>query len=55
MLFSGVPGQLEIKNRLRRMADDERIPHALLFLGSEGVGHLTTAVTFAQYIMRSYF
>lgn len=50
MLFSNIPGQLEIKNRLRRMADDERIPHALLFLGNEGVGHLATAVTFAQYI-----
>ena len=41
MLFSNIPGQTEIKNRLRRMADDERIPHALLFLGNEGTGGFT--------------
>jgi len=50
MLFTAIPGQLEIKSRLRRMVDEQRIPHALLFLGNEGCGNLTTAVVFAQYI-----
>jgi DNA polymerase-3 subunit delta' len=50
MFFADIPGQQEIKERLRRMVSEERIPHALLFLGNEGSGNLPTAVTFVQYV-----
>ncbi|MDP2385263.1 MAG: DNA polymerase III subunit delta' [Bacteroidota bacterium] len=50
MFFADIAGQTEVKERIQRMANEERIPHALLFLGNEGSGNLATAVTFAQYV-----
>ncbi len=50
MLFSDIVGQKHIVNRLKYLASSEKIPHALLFAGPEGVGKLTTALAFAQYI-----
>ena len=32
------------------MADSDRIPHALLLEGEEGIGKLQMALTFAQYV-----
>lgn len=49
--FSEVVGQLSIKNRLRQMVKENRIPHAILFTGSEGTGGLPMAWAFAQYVM----
>jgi DNA polymerase-3 subunit delta' len=49
MFFADIPGQKEIKERLQRMISEERIPHALLFLGNEGSGNLPMAITFVQY------
>ncbi|HPO65135.1 MAG TPA: DNA polymerase III subunit [Bacteroidales bacterium] len=51
MKFSDVVGQSAIKNRLRQMVKENRIPHALLFTGSEGTGGLPMAWAFAQYVM----
>jgi DNA polymerase-3 subunit delta' len=50
MFFADIPGQQEIKERIRRMVSEERIPHALLFLGNEGSGNLPMSVTFVQYV-----
>ncbi|MCX7862764.1 MAG: DNA polymerase III subunit delta' [Bacteroidales bacterium] len=50
MIFSEVIGQKHILERLRYIAQHEKIPHALLFTGSEGSGKLATALAFAQYI-----
>lgn len=50
MLFSEIPGQDKIKERLIRSVSDKRIPHAQLFRGPEGVGKLALAVAYAQYI-----
>ena len=50
MKFSDVIGQLQVKDRLRHMVADGRIPHAMLFLGSEGSGALPMAYALAQYI-----
>lgn len=50
MLFSEVLGQEDVKERLRRSVKDQRIPHALLLSGPEGVGKLALAVAYAQYI-----
>lgn len=50
MKFSDIPSHNNIKNRLREMADDDRIPHALLLEGPAGIGKLALARAFVQYI-----
>ena len=50
MLFSQIIGQHDIKSRLIRTVTEQRIPHAQLFRGLEGVGKLGLAIAYAQYI-----
>jgi len=50
MLFSQIIGQQDIKKRLIRTVTDQRIPHAQLLRGPEGIGKLALAVAYAQYI-----
>ena len=50
MQFSEIIGQFEIKNRLIRTVSGQRIPHAQLFRGIEGIGKLQLAIAYAQYI-----
>lgn len=50
MKFADIPGHEDVKTRLRLMADNHRIPHALLLEGPSGVGKLALARAFAQYI-----
>lgn len=50
MLFSNVVGQSFIKEKLKYIAQQNKIPHAFLFTGHEGVGKLAMALAFAQYI-----
>lgn len=50
MKFSDIPGHEEAKARLRAMADSGRIPHALLIHGPEGIGKMSLARAFAQYV-----
>lgn len=50
MQFSKVLGQEAIKERLIRMVTEQRIPHAMLFRGTEGVGKLALAIAFARYV-----
>jgi DNA polymerase-3 subunit delta' len=54
MKFNQVIGQHSVKKSLRQMADGERIPHALIFLGPAGCGKLALAMAFAQYILCEY-
>ena len=51
MLFSKILGQTSSKQRLRDMVQRERIPHAQLFLGSNGSGTLALALAFIQYAL----
>lgn len=51
MLFSEVIGQSATKQHLAEMVEQNRLSHALLFLGKEGVGGLPLALAFAQYIV----
>ncbi len=51
MLFSEVLGLPHIKNHLTTSADNGRIPHAQLFVGSAGSGSLPMALAYAQYIL----
>ncbi len=51
MLFKEVIGQTAAKDLLRNMVENDRIPHALLFLGPQGCGKLALALAFAQYLL----
>ena len=50
MLFSEIIGQQAIKSRFIRSVAEQRIPHAQLLRGPEGVGKLALAIAYAQYI-----
>ena len=50
MLFSEIIGQQEIKKRFIRTVSEQRIPHAQLLRGPEGIGKLGLAIAYAQYI-----
>ncbi|MFZ4724590.1 MAG: ATP-binding protein [Paludibacter sp.] len=50
MLFSEIIGQQELKARFIRTVAEQRIPHAQLLRGPEGVGKLALAIAYAQYI-----
>ncbi|MEN8805228.1 MAG: DNA polymerase III subunit delta' [Wenyingzhuangia sp.] len=51
MLFNQIIGQQHIINLLKRSADHDRIAHAQLFVGANGVGTLASAIAYAQYIL----
>lgn len=51
MTFDDIIGQQAAKTRLRQMVANDRMAHALLFLGSEGSGKLALALAFAQYVL----
>ena len=48
MLFKEVIGQPGVRHHLTEMVQQNRLSHALLFLGKEGVGALPLAMAFAQ-------
>src|SRR5471030_2048853 len=50
MLFKDVPGQQAAKEGLLKMWHNNVFPHALLLVGSEGVGGLPLGLALAQYI-----
>ena len=50
MLFKQVVGQQDIKKRLTRMVNENRVSHSLLFTGPEGNGKLAMAIALAQYL-----
>ena len=50
MKFSDILGNEGVKQRLRQMVASDKIPHALLFEGPEGIGKLAMARAFAQYV-----
>lgn len=50
MKFEDIPGQHKVKQRLIDMVDNERIPHAILLQGEQGVGKFALAQALAQYI-----
>ncbi len=51
MHFNQITGQTAAKARLVQMVANDRMPHALLFLGAEGCGKLALALAMAQYIL----
>jgi DNA polymerase-3 subunit delta' len=51
MQFKNIIGQPEVKEQLANMVQQNRLSHALLFLGKEGNGNLSLAMAFAQFIV----
>ncbi len=51
MQFSDIIGQQELKKELPELMQDNRLAHALLFLGKEGNGGLSLALAFAQFVV----
>ncbi len=51
MLFNEVIGLNDVKQHLTEMVQQNRLSHALLFLGKEGSGALPLALAFAQYVV----
>ena len=50
MKFNDIIGNQEAIDRLRRMVDNDKIPHALLLMGDSCIPKLALAQAFAQYI-----
>ena len=51
MQFKDIIGQEDVKSQLIQMFQQNRLSHALLFLGNEGVGTLPLARAFTQFII----
>lgn len=51
MTFAEVIGQHKTKDVLLQMSRSDRLPHAILLLGTPACGHLPLAVAFAQYLL----
>ncbi len=51
MQFKDIIGQTETRQHLTDMLQQNRLSHALLFLGKEGNGSLNLARAFAQYVV----
>lgn len=50
MQFKDIIGQQAVKNKLIQGVKEGRVPHAQMFLGTEGSGNLALALAYAQYI-----
>lgn len=51
MQFKNIIGQQAIKDRLMGLIKENRLPHALLLWGNEGIGKLALAIALAQYLL----
>ncbi len=51
MLFKDVLGHQHIKKHLKQSVANNRIAHAQLFVGNEGVGTLPMAIAYAQFLL----
>ncbi len=51
MQFNEIIGREKTKSQLRDLVEQNRLSHALLFLGREGSGALPMAIAFAQYVL----
>ena len=51
MKFGEVIGQGETLRRIVRMAEEDRLPHALLLCGPRGCGKMATAMALASYLL----
>lgn len=50
MRFADIPGHQGVKERLTALVDNNRLPHAILLEGKQGIGKFMLARALAQYI-----
>lgn len=53
MGFEDIIGQKDIATRLKKLADDNRLPHAMMLCGPEGSGKMALAMTLAGYVLHT--
>lgn len=53
MKFEEVIGQQEAKEKLTRMLDEHRVPHAIMLCGPTGIGKMALAMSFAEMLSPS--
>lgn len=53
MTFSDIIGQREMAARLKALADEGRLPHALMLCGPDGCGKMALAIALATYVLNS--
>jgi DNA polymerase-3 subunit delta' len=51
MNFSDVIGQEEVKKRLLQMVSEDRLPHAIMLCGPDGVGKKALAIAFGCHLL----
>ena len=51
MKFTEVIGQEDVRDRLLKMADEQRLPHALMLCGPMGAGKMALAIAFACHLL----
>lgn len=51
MDFNEVIGQKEAIDRLKVLADNDRVPHAMMLCGPQGSGKMAIAIAFASYML----
>jgi DNA polymerase-3 subunit delta' len=51
MYWNEVIGQEEVRERLLQMVSEDRLPHAIMLCGPNGVGKLALAVAFASHLL----
>ena len=47
MGFESIIGQKEVQERLMQMVSEDRLPHALMLCGPQGIGKMAIAIAFA--------
>ena len=52
MTFDEVIGQQEVKERLIQMVSEDRLPHAIMLCGPQGIGKKALATAFACHLLR---
>jgi DNA polymerase-3 subunit delta' len=50
MNYQNIVGQLDVKSKLLKMVRSNKVPHAILFSGKDGCGHLPMALAFIQHL-----
>jgi len=53
MIFENIIGQEHIKKHLIKSTENNRIPHAQIFIGKEGCGTLPIAIAYAKHLLCS--
>lgn len=51
MNFNDIIGQSEMAERLRVLADENRLPHAMMLCGPDGAGKMALAIALATYLL----